>query len=276
MLVIKKVLNSSVVLAQDKKNKDIIALGKGIGFGKKAGQQLNRQEIDKMFLPADAPQFSNFATLLAEVSPELVEVVQLIIAYAEEKIADELNKNLMYFLIDHLKFALERLKENIQIQNKLYWEVQNYYPKEFDVGCYALKVIEEQLNETFPKEEAANIAFHIINAQKNTTQEYDSMRVTKLLNELMTIIRLQVGTKLDSQSISYQRLVTHLKFFVERLLSQRQLESTDMIMQEHILNTYTKAASIAIKLVEFIDINYHYKVSGEELTYLIVHINRNI
>ncbi|EAG2745005.1 transcription antiterminator BglG, partial [Listeria monocytogenes] len=39
MIYIKKVLNSSVVLV-DNEGQEMIALGKGIGFGKKAGEQI--------------------------------------------------------------------------------------------------------------------------------------------------------------------------------------------------------------------------------------------
>lgn len=276
MLKVKKVLNTSVVLVNDEKQQDLIALGKGLGFGKKIGDEISQTQVERLFLPADSPQFKQYTTLLEEVSPILVDVVQQIVNYAEEKLATGLNENLAFLLLDHLKFAQERLENKINIQNKLYWEVQTYYPTEFEIGVYALDLLKANCQLIFPKQEAANIAFHIINAQKDSAAEYDSMKVTKILNELMTIIRMQPEVLLDPHSISYQRLITHLKYFVERLLAQHQLANDDMIMQEHVLNTYTKAAKIALKLVEFIDIHYHEKVSGEELTYLIVHINRNI
>lgn len=276
MLKVKKVLNTSVVLVNDESHQDLIALGKGLGFGKKVGDEILQTQVERLFFPADSPQLNQYKAILEEASPVMIDLIQQVIVYAEKQLQTELNDNLSFLLLDHLKFAQERLEKEIKIQNKLYWEVQTYYPNEFKVGLYALKLLEENLALKFPKQEAANIAFHIINAQKNSNEEYDSMKVTKILTELMTIIRVQPEVRLDPQSISYQRLVTHLKYFVERLITKRQLVSDDMIMQEHVLNTYTKAATIALKLVEFIDVHYHEKVSGEELTYLIVHINRNI
>ncbi|HBN1216501.1 TPA: transcription antiterminator BglG, partial [Enterococcus faecium] len=50
MISIKKVLNSSVVLVEEN-GKEMIALGKGIGFGQKAGDEISGDKVDKIFLP---------------------------------------------------------------------------------------------------------------------------------------------------------------------------------------------------------------------------------
>lgn len=52
MIYIKKVLNSSVVLV-DKEGQEMIALGKGIGYGKKVGDSIADTQIDQVFLPID-------------------------------------------------------------------------------------------------------------------------------------------------------------------------------------------------------------------------------
>ena len=43
---IQKVLNSSVVLVQDDSGEESILLGKGIGYGRKAGEPIERQPSD--------------------------------------------------------------------------------------------------------------------------------------------------------------------------------------------------------------------------------------
>ena len=47
---IQKVLNSSVVLVQDDSGEESILLGKGIGYGRKAGEPIERQPSDRVFL----------------------------------------------------------------------------------------------------------------------------------------------------------------------------------------------------------------------------------
>lgn len=66
MIYIKKVLNSSVVLV-DNEGQEMIALGKGIGFGKKAGEQITDSQIDQVFLPIDETRSLQFAELIDEI-----------------------------------------------------------------------------------------------------------------------------------------------------------------------------------------------------------------
>lgn len=275
-LTIKKVLNSSVVLAIDTQGSEVIVLGKGIGYGKKSGAAIPREDVNQCFVPMNSPQVRQMEKLLKEMPPEIIDIAHQIVTYANDDLNGSLNDTFYFSLMDHIKFSIERLENNILFQNKLYWEVQNYYPKEFKIGTYAVDLINRELRVQLPKEEIASIAFHIINAEKSSDDVYDSMKVTKLLDELITIIRIQSRKRLEKESISYQRLITHIKFFAERLLTNKQLNGDDLIMQEHIFNTYTQATEIAIKIMQFLDRNYHLKVSSEELTYLIVHINRNL
>ena len=52
---IQKVLNSSVVLVQDDSGEEAILLGKGIGYGRKTGEPIERQPSDRVFLPLSNP-----------------------------------------------------------------------------------------------------------------------------------------------------------------------------------------------------------------------------
>ena len=47
--IIKKVLNSSVVLVHDTKDNEFILLGKGIGYGKKTGEYICGSNDNQMF-----------------------------------------------------------------------------------------------------------------------------------------------------------------------------------------------------------------------------------
>ena len=53
--------------------------------------------------------------------------------------------------------------------------MKTFYKKEYDIGLYALKLINKRLSVDLPEEEAANIAFYIINTQ-NDDINHDAMR----------------------------------------------------------------------------------------------------
>ena len=41
-----KVINNNVISSEDDKGKEIIVMGKGIGFGKKAGEEIDETTIE--------------------------------------------------------------------------------------------------------------------------------------------------------------------------------------------------------------------------------------
>lgn len=57
-MVIRKVLNSSVVLVQDEGGEESILLGKGIGYGRRPGQSIDRQPSDRVFILFPTPTLS--------------------------------------------------------------------------------------------------------------------------------------------------------------------------------------------------------------------------
>ena len=49
-----KVINNNTVCALDKKGKEQIISGKGIGFGKKRGDEVDSAQIQKIYMIADS------------------------------------------------------------------------------------------------------------------------------------------------------------------------------------------------------------------------------
>ncbi|MFT9269416.1 MAG: PRD domain-containing protein [Liquorilactobacillus nagelii] len=269
---ISKVLNSSVVLAENGKNEEVIILGKGIGYGKKSGMPISNSQIAQIFRPETN---TGLEALLSEVSSEVIDIATQILKNVRAQFSD-VNPNLLVSLIDHINFALKRNQEGISFENKLYYDVQTYYPDEFILGKAALKLINETFNIELSKTEAASIAFHIADSRKDENVDYDSMKITKLTEEIIRLIGVLAKREFDPKSLSYRRMLIHIKFFVERLITSKQLSGNDDAMYEHVLEEYQAARNIAIRILEYLDQQYNYQVTSEELMYLIIHINRII
>ena len=126
MYNIKKVLNSSVVLVCDKNNNEFILLGKGLGYGRKNGEEISVTEKNQIFVPAGNLKTNQFLELLNEIPLEILQVTCEIILEAERLLGVEFNNNLYFSLADHLNFAIERMKKGIKITNRVFWEIKNY------------------------------------------------------------------------------------------------------------------------------------------------------
>lgn len=274
MIKIKKVLNSSVVLAEDEQKKEFILIGKGIGYGQKAGTIIEEHQADQMFIPIENIKVKEFLGLLDAIPPVFIELTQQIVHYAEEKLDTKLNTGIYFTLMDHLNFAVERYKKNINITNRVYWEIKNYYSEEFKVGVFALKLMNEKLHTDLPIEEAANIAFHLINAQGEKKESKDGMRYAKMIGSIVNLIRYTFNIDMDTENIHYTRFITHVKFFVERFYSDKMLDDKNNELFEQIANLYPQAMSGAFKIKEYIEQVNGKTIPNEELAYLAVHIHR--
>lgn len=201
---------------------------------------------------------------------------QQIVQHAEEKLKTKLNSGVYFTLMDHLNFAVERYKKNINITNRVYWEIKNYYTEEFEAGNDALQLINETLGIQLPKEEAANIAFHLINALGEETESKDGMKYAKMIGSIVNLVRYTLNMKLDQENIHYSRFITHVKFFVERFYADKLLADQENKLFEQIANLYPQAMDVAFKIKDYIKQVHGNVIPNDELTYLAVHIHRLI
>jgi beta-glucoside operon transcriptional antiterminator len=274
---IKKVLNSSVVLVEDEQKKEFILIGKGIGYGQKTGNIIEEHQVDQMFIPIENIKAKEFLGLLDAIPPVFAELTQQIVTYAEEKLNTKLNTSIYFMLMDHLNFAVERYNKNINITNRVYWEIKNYYSEEFKIGEFALNLMNEKLKINLPIEEAANIAFHLINAQgQQAESSKDGMRYAKMIGSIVNLVRYTFNINTDNENIHYTRFITHVKFFVERFYSDKMLDEKDNLLFEHLANLYPEAMSGAFKIKDYIEQVNGKTIPKEELAYLAVHIHRLI
>ncbi|KAA6447708.1 PRD domain-containing protein [Bacillus swezeyi] len=276
MFKIKKVLNSSVVLAEDQNRQEMVLFGRGIGYGQKPGNRIEEKQADQVFMSVDNMKAKEFLQLLDSMPQEFIELTQQIVQHAEEKLKTKLNSGVYFTLMDHLNFAVERYKKNINITNRVYWEIKNYYTEEFEAGNYALQLINETMGIQLPKEEAANIAFHLINALGEETESKDGMKYAKMIGSIVNLVRYTLNMKWDQENIHYSRFITHVKFFVERFYADKLLADQENELFEQIANLYPQAMDVAFKIKDYIKQVNGNVIPNDELTYLAVHIHRLI
>lgn len=90
-MVIRKVLNSSVVLVQDESGEESILLGKGIGYGRRPGQSIDRQPSDRVFIPLSNPDAQPMIELFSSIPPVYLELTEDIVADAEASLGVKLS-----------------------------------------------------------------------------------------------------------------------------------------------------------------------------------------
>ena len=269
-----KVLNTSVVLAKRDDGKEIIVMGKAIGFKNKPGSLIQESDIQKIYVLEDQSTSNDLAELMRETPEEFLIMTDEIISYAKRRLSTHLNEHLYISLTDHLFMATKRFKENLTIQNRLLWEVKKFYPEEFSIGLHALELIEKQLGIQLPEEEAANIAFHLVNAQQTKDNLNQIVMMTNMVKDILNIIKMHYKIDIPTDTINYSRFLTHLQFFVQRLLENKMLETDDHDLIDQIMRKYPEEVKCVEKIEKYIKTNVDYTISSDEKMYLIIHVNR--
>lgn len=272
MQTIKKVLNSSVVLVVDTRGAERVLLGKGIGFGAKAGEVIEASAVDQVFVALDDADQRNLVELLAQIPGEFVELTRAVVADAEEQ-GLRLDPHVYLALTDHLHFAVERHRRGLVVANRLAWEMRSVYPVQYAVGERAVEAMRERLGVDLPADEAANVAFHLANAELGKVG-IDSMRIVELIRSVTAIIQHTSGAALDREDLRSARFVAHLQYFAERFFSGGLLVSEDDFLFTSLSARYPRAVASAERVRAFVRAEYASELPNEEVAFLALHIAR--
>lgn len=273
-MLIHKILNNNVILILDQNSEEQIVMGRGIAFKKRVGDNIDESIIDKIFMLKDQKVKNNFTELIKDIPMDYIEVAYEIMQYAKDNVGENIDENLIISLSDHIHTAVERYIEGIEIKNVLLWDIKKFYKAEFEIGLKALDIIEQKLNVKLPEDEAGFIAMHVVNRimNENIGNMYD---ITKIIQEILNIVKYYLGIKFDEDSVYFYRFVTHIKYFAQRLISGKTYESdNEDSLFEIIKGRYQEPYKCVEKISEFIQKKYKYNLSDEEKLYLTIHIAR--
>lgn len=272
-MVIDKIINNNIVSAFDNTDTEVVVMGRGIGFGAKIGSPIPEEKIEKVFRIKSQTLAEQFKELLANMPLEHARISNNIISYAESELKLRLNQSIYVTLTDHINFAIERLKMGIRPDNALLWEIKRFYPQEYRLGEYGIRLIEKELGVCLPKDEAGFIALHFVNAEYGTNIK-DALDFPNLMREILAIVKKELGIEFDEESLHYERFVTHVKFLLQRVYRKELLTDEEEELAAMVQCKYKREYICSKKIAEYIENKTGSKISGEELMYLAIHIRR--
>ncbi|WP_395016343.1 BglG family transcription antiterminator LicT [Robinsoniella peoriensis] len=273
MYEITKIINNNIVCSVDEDGQEIIVRGLGIGFKQKPHDIIPGEKIEKVYKMESPKASGKLQELMAEIPLLYVETCTEIIDYARNTVGKRLNENVYITLTDHISFAIERKRQNMEYRNALLMEIRNFYIQEFQIGCKALEIIKEKLDVELSRDEAGFIALHIVNAELNTDM-CDMVNITEMIQQVLDIAEKYYQMKLDDHSLAYERFITHLKFFGQRLFSDRITKDDDVTFQKMVKKRYKNDYKCAEEIRTFIRETYKKEITEEEMIFLTIHLRR--
>ena len=272
-MTVEKVINNNIVSAYDETGREVVVMGRGIGFGVRAGAVIDNSKIEKVFRIKSQGVAEQFKELLANMPLEHAQISNDIISYAKSTLKLKLNQSIYVTLTDHINFAIERYQKGINLENALLWEIKRFYPQEYGLGRYAIDLIRERLHVSLPEDEAGFIALHFVNAEYGTDIR-DALHFPNQMKDILDIVTRELGIRLDEVSLHYERFITHVKFLLQRVYRKELLPDEESELAEMMKKKYPKEYACSEKIADYIEEAAGCRLSAEEIMYLSIHIRR--
>ena len=273
MLITKKI-NNSVAMAQDAEGHELVVFGKGIGFPEVPYELADESCIQRVFRHVN----DDLMQTIESIKPEVIEVCLDIVKMAEEKLECQLNPNLYLMLADHLQFAADRYIEGIVIQNPLSAEIPFVYTHEYEVGRAGVQLVRETTGMDLPEEEACAIALHLANAESHGGKFSQNMKAVmddvQIIENIVDRIQRELGKQFDRTSHNYLRFVSHLRYLIRRLRQGEEMPVSDSTLLDQVGKDFPRASITARKVARRLEHKRGWKLSNEEMLYLILYIHR--
>lgn len=271
-----KIINNNTVCVLDEKRKEQIISGKGIGFGKKYGDEVDAEKIQKIYMITDSSLRKRLVECLSEIPYEYIKLTADLVDYISAHTHTTLNESLIISLSDHIAFAIERKKQGIAFSNPLMDSIQDCFPEELSLGRYCVHEIQDKLGVSLHEDEAGFIAMHIINARLHTNMG-QIPDITKLVNACAEIADTFYHRKIDKATIAYDRFLVHLKYLAKRLFQSQELPNV-LSRDEEILTfvqlKFKKHYKCAKCMQDYILKNFAKTISEDEMLTLAIHLRK--
>lgn len=269
MYTIIKVLNNNTVLAKHD-HEEIIVMFKGIGFGKKAGECLEIPPQAKKYLMQKTYQSKDrFQNIIEYIDPIYLEITDEILKRAEARFA-KIDYNILLPLADHIFFTMKRMKENILPSNPFHYDIQLLFPDEYEVAQEARDIIFQYTSQKINDDEVGFITLHVHSAV-STNKVVESMEATRIIHEQILQLQKDLNIVIDVHSISYARLMNHIKFLIVRINTGEKLQ---MDISEFTKDKFPFAYQQAQQMCDSLSKILKKEMPETEVGYLALHLER--
>lgn len=273
MVKVNKVINNNLIRSYDENHREVLVMGRGIGFKKKPGDIVDDSLVEKVYRIEDKGIEGKLGALLSEIPAEHIRVANLVIDYAKQTMSNPLNDTIYISLTDHLNFAIERAEKGQALKFGLLWEIQKYYNGEYQIGLESIEIVKRELGIELPVDEAGFIAIHLVEASMNGSTTEVVEQSMAMIKEILSIVQYHYGIELDEHSLAYERFMVHLKFFITRALKQEPL-TDDSHLYQVLEPIYKNDFACCEKIRTFFAKTMGFYIPDAEIVYLAIHLHR--
>ncbi len=274
MFRVRKALNHNTLIAiSTENNHEYLLIGKGIGFGKKVSErfELSDDVNCTIYSLQEQTERGKAMELVKSVDPIFLEIAGKVLKASEEAFG-KIDKRILFPMADHIAFAVQRIQANEQIHNPLTEDIRVLFYKEYKTAECLKDILWETLQIEIDEHEIGYVALHIHSAIDDENVSL-SMQIARTVRECIVLVEERIGQKIDVMSLSYNRLMNHVRYMVARSIKGEKLK---LNMNDYISFQYPEYYAMAKDICRQLEQHLHKPLEDVEIGYLAMHIGRII
>lgn len=263
-----KVLNNNGILALDSESrKETILLGRGVGFGRRTGERVEVPGDVKKYelVPhrySALQQINSIDTVFIETAAEIID--------RAEPIVGELRHDILIPMADHIALAVKRAREQAQLPNPFKYDIKALFEREFQAALTGRQVILDKMGVEISDDEVGYITLHI-HAGLSEENVADALMMAQLVQDSIRMIEDGIGMELRTDSLGYNRLVSHLRYMIART---RNGEKNNLDLEAYAKQNFPEMYAVAEQTCRVMEKKLGLSISQEEVGFLAIHIKR--
>jgi transcriptional antiterminator len=274
MYRVRKALNHNTLIAISmENNQEYLLIGKGIGFGKKVSERFEIPENIEcsVYSLHEQTERGKAMDLIKGIEPVYLEIAGKVLAKSEE-VFGKIDKNILFPMADHIAFAVQRIRANEQISNPLTDDIRTLFHMEYKTAECVKDILWEMLQVEIDEHEIGYIALHIHSAIEDENVAL-SMQIAMAVRECIRMIEEETGQTIDVMSLSYNRLMNHIRYMVARSIKGEKLK---LNMNDYMSVKFPKSFWMATEVCKQLEKQLHRTspLDEVEIGYLAMHIER--
>ena len=246
-----------------------LVMAKGAAFGRKTGEILSLGEDARVYSLRELTERGTAEEIIRSVPPECLELAGEILTRAEMEFG-KIDRSILFSMADHLAFAVQRILNNEQISNPLTEDIRILFHQEYKVAGCARQLLRDRLHVEIDEHEVGYLALHV-HAAIEDQKVSQAMQMTRAVRDCISLVEEQTGTKIDVMSLSYNRLMNHIRYMVARALNGEKLKVN---MNDYISIRFPKAFEMAVQVCGAMEKNLKIHLDDVETGYLAMHMER--
>ena len=271
---ITRILNNNVFQALDG-GKELVVMGKGIAFGKKVNDEIEKLSADARVYELNNSFASKYInSLLVEVPEKYWQFTYSIVQVIEKELNLKLGINFYFGLLDHIYVAIKRSRDNIKPPNIYMTEARYLYEQEFKLSVRIVGEMNKYFGVKLPDSESGFILMHIIDAisQSGNISDKD---VDNIVDSITSNVDNEYSWEIDKKSVYYSRFLVHIKYLAQRIIMKKSSDNKDNFffpILSSLRKDFKRQYDVVNRISSIIQNKYKYIVSEEEKCYLLIHI----